>query len=277
MHTMTTQAHLFLVAAIAGLAFAAGYAVSRRRGRELPVRPATAWWAGILGVALWLGVSMSARMYAETDWPGWIPAEWYAHRGRWLLFYAVTLTLSGVAYPLGPHGRRPRSRLVLLTWTAILTFITIWRTVPIYPFLSKHSLRDDKGHIRQSVEYTCGPVCLANYLAQFHGLSEPSEREMALLSGTTVEGNTWHGLMRAARHMQVENPTCTILTVEQLKRAGGPAIVSISTLPSVRHATLLTGFHGDTVRFIDPALGYRELPIKRFLEIWYGKTLLLGR
>ena len=66
-----------------------------------------------------------------------------------------------------------------------------------------------------------------------------------------------------------------MLTLAELGKSRLPAIVSISTLPTVHHATLLIKLYADRAYFIDPAYGWWDVPRSRFQEIWYGKTVLL--
>ncbi len=82
------------------------------------------------------------------------------------------------------------------------------------------------------------------------------------------------GLIRAADALGLELVTCRRMGLDELKKRSVPAIVQISTIPTVRHATLLFGMHGDSVAFIDPAYGYLEITTERFGEIWYGKTAI---
>ena len=56
-----------------------------------------------------------------------------------------------------------------------------------------------------------------------------------------------------------------------------PVIVSITTLPGARHATLLVSLDAGMAHFLDPAYGEWSIPLTRFEQIWYGKTLLLSR
>ena len=130
------------------------------------------------------------------------------------------------------------------------------------------------GNIRQTIEYTCSPVSLGNLLERLGLPGDISERNLARLCGTTVEGTTTAGLIRAATEYGLRVDVCRRLNVEALASLGGPALVSISTIPAVRHATLFLRFDGDRALFMDPAYGRRDIGIDRFRKIWYGKTLV---
>jgi predicted double-glycine peptidase len=149
----------------------------------------------------------------------------------------------------------------------------------MYAFLPRTSTRDKNGYMRQSNDFTCGPVSLANLAEHFCGSPPLSERDVARMAGTTYEGTTMTGLIRAAHELGLRVISCRKLTLDELERSGKPAIVFISTIPTVRHATLLVAFRGDRVAFVDPdrSYGYTEMTRARFDRVWYGKTLILAR
>lgn len=251
---------------------AAVWGGARRQTRTMAVVP-------LLSIALWFAASWLARKYAETDHWGWGAAEWWAHSGKWYVFATFMLFFLGFAFGLeDPHPRWPRIILgscavLLVVWT------TVWRTIPIYAFLPRTTKRDDKcATIRQTVEYTCGPVTLANLMEQYMGMTNVTEREMSRLSGCTYEGTTLSGLMRAAKKSGLRVVSCRTMTMTELEALGRPAIVSISTIPVVRHATLFVEFDGDNAHFIDPGSAARfVMARKRFARVWYGKTLVLAK
>jgi predicted double-glycine peptidase len=159
----------------------------------------------------------------------------------------------------------------------LIVGLLLWRTLPSYLWLSHQDTRDDQGHRRQSIEHTCGPVSLANLIEVCHGNKAPSERELAKRSHTTMEGTPLTGLITAARQSGLELKVCRIISMSELRNLNAPALVQISTLPSVRHASLLLKIEGDEAHFIDPAYGYRKISCERFRKIWYGKTLIFER
>ena len=153
---------------------------------------------------------------------------------------------------------------------------TAWRTFPLYVILSRgESKRDGLGFMRQTVEFTCGPVALANLLERYHGHPPFSERRIAKLSGTTYEGTTTAGLIRAAEKLGCRVESCGVMTLDELLAHGEPAIVKIATCPGVRHATLMFGINDSMVYFADPAYGPRKMTHENFLKVWYGTTLTL--
>lgn len=263
--------------AVAVAPLVAGHALARRWGDGAGARPWREAGLAAAGVGLWFAVSWLARRYAETDAGGWRMAEGWAHSGKWYAFGGAVLFFLGVGAAREPVPAR-RGRAARCTVGALLVVWSVaWKTMPIYVLIDRETKRAPAGHLRQSVEYTCGPVSLANLMELFHGYRGLSERDMARVAGTTSEGTTTGGLIRAARKKGLAVRECRVMHMDELAARGGPALVHISTLPHVRHGTLLLEFKGDEVRFVDPQYGYRAISRRRFSEIWYGKTLILDR
>ena len=70
---------------------------------------------------------------------------------------------------------------------------------------------------------------------------------------------------------------CRTMTLDDLEKHGTPAIVFISTIPSVRHALLYLGSAADSIETMDPDRGHMFVPRQRFREVLYGKALLLAK
>gem|GEM_PF-4786063 len=224
------------------------------------------------GTLLWLGSAWGARWIAENVLFGWQIAELYAMRGKWMVFAGCAFGLLGVV------AKRPpltKTRTVSLVFAEIvLMAVLTWRTMPIYPWLPRTLERDEQGHIRQSIEFTCGPVALGNLLEQW-GQPSPHERDLARLSGTTYEGTTMGGLIRAAEANGFAVLHCAPMRVEELKQQEHPVIIQISTLPGLLHATVLTHFSEDGAHAIDPAYGQRTIRLSRLERILTGTALVL--
>lgn len=263
---------LFVTTVPIGLGFAAG---ARRRERGWGGR----WPAllcGALFVGAWFWVSSLLRRYADMDGPGWQAAEYWTQKARWYVYAVALLGGLGTAAGREWHGHRVSRQVVYASAVLFVVLVTAWRTFPLYVVLSPgQSQRDERGFMRQSVEFTCGPVALANLLERYHGHPPFSERRIAKLSGTTYEGTTTSGLIRAARGLGHRVESCGVLTLEELRAHGGPAIVKIATCPGVRHATLMFGINDTMVDFADPSYGPRKMTHSNFLRVWYGTTLIL--
>ncbi len=268
--------YLATLTTIFALAYLFGWRLGRRRaacnGRLSPLV------AGIfIGVGLfWLMAAWRARFYADTDGVGATPAEWFAHSGKWLvLFTAVT---AGHGFICAAKQIPPTIARKLFYFIALfgMAGLVVWRTVPVY-FLLGDGRRDAAHLMRESAdcEYTCGAVALLNYLEQFHGATNLTEREVSKVCGVTTEGCTTAALVRAAQHFGLTNASARVLTSPELEQHKLPVIVAVSTLPSVHHATLLIGIDAQSASFIDPAYGAWKISRARFQEIWYGKTVLL--
>ena len=263
---------------------AAGYLTGKRFG------PLDQTWqrrfaAAVVGLTVsWFIVGWISRQYAETDKLGWIAAEWFAHRGKWFVILAGTLAALGFTRVVeNPpkyknHRRAILRRVLLVTAVALVIGTVIHRTVPIYPWLEAGT-RDHSGLLRQSLryEFTCAPVALANYLERFAGQPPLTEQAISRDCGTTREGSTQSDALQAARRHGLARAECRKLTLADLDERTLPAIVSISTLPGLRHATLLVRLDPSTACFLDPAYGEWSVPRARFEQIWYGKTLVLNR
>ncbi len=116
---------------------------------------------------------------------------------------------------------------------------------------------------------------LVNYLERHRGVTNLTERIVTKVCGTTVEGTTTMRLLRAARAFGLTNATARMLNWNELVRHKLPVVVYISTLPEVRHATLLVKIDPQQFHFIDPAYGSWKVSPEFFRQVWFGKTVLL--
>jgi len=274
------MSYLITVLLIAVVPIVLGHVLARHLGnrRRIAFAALLGTLAALAAVGAWYAIYIFARTYGETDSACWQIAEWWAQKGKWFFFGIAGLFLLGYA---SYHEQNPRSKVrIAMSSLAVLLVIgiTVWRTFPIYAFLSENVIRDANGVIRQTVPYTCGPVSLANAV-ELCGLAnaKPTERELSRLSGTTPEGSTMQGLCHAAHEIGLHVVECRRLTMDELEAKKLPAIVFISTISVVRHAALLVKFDGDSVVFMDPDRGYWVITRQRFAQIWYGKSLVLFR
>ncbi len=227
-----------------------------------------------LGIG-WLLAARLARNYADTDGFGADAAGWFAQSGKW--FALLGAVFFGHGWICGTRQTPNRSTQRILYYVAILGMaaLVVSRTFPVYLLLDA-GRRDKAGCLRQSekIEVTCGAVALLNYLERYQHHSPLTEREVSRICGVTPEGTTPYELVNAARHYGLTNATARVLTLKELEQARLPVIVSISTLPTVHHATLLIKLDTERAWFIDPAYGFWDIPRGRFQEIWYGRTVL---
>jgi hypothetical protein len=269
-------AYLIQLAGIIFLASAAGRLAGRwlpAGGGKLSLKAASVLTG--LGI-LWLATAWLARPYADTDRTGAELAGWFALSGKWLVLLAAVMcghALASRLKQIPPAGLRRGFYFAALCG---LLALIILRTVPIY-FLLGDGKRDADGFMRESAdyEYTCGAVALLNYLEKYRGVNGLTERDVSKACGITAEGCTTSALVRAARGYGLTNATARVLDWPELEKIKLPAIVSVSTLPQVHHATLLIKLDAERAYFIDPAYGKQDITRERFKEIWYGKTVLL--
>jgi hypothetical protein len=269
-------AYLATITATAVIAFGLGrWLAVRRPAKAEKLSPVAAAMLFALGI-LWLLAARFARNYADMDGLGTDYAGSFAQSGKWFILLAAIFF--GHGWILGAHQIPDGAVRRVFYYIAVLglTTLIVSLTIPIY-FLLDAGQRDKNGLLRQSqkVEVTCGAVALLNYLERYRQHAPLTEREVSRICHITPEGTTPSALVNAAHYYGLTNANARVLTLTELDRATLPAIVSISTLPTVHHATLLIKLDTDRAWFIDPAYGFWDVPRQRFQEIWYGKTILL--
>jgi uncharacterized membrane protein YhaH (DUF805 family) len=268
--------YLFKLAAVIFFAVATGWRFGNRltvRDEKLSSKSAVI----LTGLcSIWFAAAWLARPYSDTDRPSATIAEWFAFSGRWWILIAGAMAMHGI---ITSRQQIPSSwlrRIFYFCAVLVLAGLVISRTIPIY-FLLGDGGRDSNGYLVESrdYEYTCGAVALLNYLEQFHGVKDLTERGVSKTCGVTVEGSTTTALVQAAHAYGLTNATARVIGWQELENLGHPAIVSISTIPQVHHATLFIKMDAQQVYFIDPAYGLWKTSRERFRQIWYGKTVLL--
>jgi len=269
-------AYFATITITAAMAFGISWRLGgRRRASGDKLSPLVAATLVTLGI-LWLLAARFARNYADTDGIGTDLAVWFAQSGKWLVLLAALFT--GHGWICGTRQMPTGFKRRVFYYVAVLGLTTLIfsRTLPVY-FMLDAGRRDEAGCLRQSekIEVTCGAVALLNYLERYRHHTPLTEREVSRLCNVTPEGTTPAALVKAAHFYGLTNATARVLTLSELDHASLPAIVSISTLPTVHHATLLIKLDGERAWFIDPAYGFRDISRQRFQEIWYGRTILL--
>ena len=258
--------------AVPGIAAWIGWTLGRRcaKASRAP-RPGV----GFAFLAVFVAATVAARIYAETDRPGWAWAEWFAYGGKWYTLLAfVGFGISRVAGAERATWAWSRRLVVLLTFACVIATAG-WFTFPIYPLVPIHSRRNPSGHVKQGTIYSCGPTCLANYLEMRGGKARNDERELVRLCGTTIEGTAMNRLYRAARRRGIRAAEPRRMSLADLEKSGKPAIILISTLPDVRHAALLVKFDGTNAHMVDPDYGYQVTDLTWLDRVIYGKAIVL--
>lgn len=114
----------------------------------------------------------------------------------------------------------------------------------------------------------CGPACLATVLA-FWSRYEPLYR-LRELAGTTQSGTSLHGLVRAARSLNLEAEPYEA-DIEGLSQLSLPAILHWEH----NHYVVLQKFSTQGAVIADPAIGLRRLSLAELGEKWTGNVLWL--
>jgi predicted double-glycine peptidase len=260
---------VILGSSLAGWATAHRFSLDRNRKGFLIL--------GLVAFAVWGSLSWGARYYGETDYPGWPWAEWWAHQGKWFMF--LGLVLFGISLALTAESQRIKtSHKILIPFIMVsVILVVIERSCPVYLMLGEGQ-RDADDYLIQNIdhEYTCGAVALLNYLELYRNHGRLTEREVSRACNTTAEGTTMSDLLQAVHAYGLTNATCTVRTYTDILESDLPTIVSISTLPGLRHATLLVSLDRDTARFIDPSYGAWQCSLDRFKKILFGKSIDFG-
>ena len=223
---------------------------------------------------LWSGCAWSSRYVADTDWPGWMQAEWFAQSGKWITL--IAMAAFSTSYVRTRYAERipPRMRILTTMLLTMIVAVSLFRSYPVYLVLND-GVRDRNGYLLQDRqhEYTCGAVALGNYLERYRNFPPQSERELSKRCKTTSEGTTFSALNRALKSYGITNTVVSTPTHDELLTGPKPAIITISTMPGVRHATLFTGTDDSYAYFIDPATGPTRFPLERFRRIQYGHAI----
>ena len=227
----------------------------------------------VLGIVLitWFGFTLGAHVLARTHLPGWSLAEGFAHQGVWWSF--GWMGFMGLAYLEGVDqtGKAQCSRFALVGLYLICGGLLLVKTIPVYYFLPRESIREPGGYRLQHSSATCGPVALGNLYELLTGNQAPSERTLARWAGTTLDGTTNRGLLKAAR--KVGLPLQVLPPGHQLTPSDLPVMIEISTLPEVNHATLLLTMNEDSVLLLDPDYGFQPASRTWLTRVQKGKIL----
>ena len=200
------------------LASLAGWRLGRRRtGRNGRLSPLAAGTVSGFGL-LWFVGAWLARAHADTNGVGATLAEWFAHSGKWLVLLAAAAAGNGFICGAKQIPPTPWRKAFYFTALLGLAGLVVWRTVPVY-FLLGDGRRNTDHFVRQSAdyEYTCGAVALLNYLEQFRGAKNLTEREVSKICSVTTEGSTMAALVRAAHHFGLTNATARVLNWQELE------------------------------------------------------------
>jgi len=171
---------------------------------------------------------------------------------------------------------------------------------PVLGQTPKLDERWQDGVCLQTSQASCSPAAAATLL-RLHNI-RATEQEMAMLCLSTTEGTSAHGLYRGLK-LKTEGSGWDVYmfdgaTIDDLKRAGGPVLISVELrpadridpryihtfgwMPGVAHTVVLLEFvktpgNPELVRIADPSIGHETWPIDDLRLLWHGEGALLVR
>ena len=111
----------------------------------------------------------------------------------------------------------------------------------------------------------CGPTCL-RMIAKYHGRSVSLEK-LRILSETTREGASLHGLAYASEHIGFRSLGAKVSFLDLQKNAPLPCICFWNE----RHYVVVYKIQKDKVYIADPGRGKLVFSVREFLDNWIGK------
>jgi multisubunit Na+/H+ antiporter MnhF subunit len=248
---MNLPAAIALVSAIAG--FAAAYRFLK--GKPLRIRILALVILGALAIPTVLFSVYYLHILPEMAWfytlRSWGGSE----------FLAVFLGCAGAALAT----LLPRFLLALPLFLAIgTTFLPFLKRIMNPPKLGETKENWEGDACFQSTASTCGPASAASILRTL-GLSA-SEHEIALASHTSASGTeAWY----LARHLRSRG----VFTRFDFRptfdpSVALPAVVGVRLIGGSGHFIAVLSVKGDTVTFVDPLRGKKELPLDAFRKAY---------
>jgi len=227
--------------------------------------------AGLLVLVLLAGMSDVDRIWRAPLW-----LEFATPQLIWLLILGPLAYLGAVCATVARRSADARyAKLPHAMGVLLLAFIGLhWSTHrSIANNLGRVVLED--GMVLQSSGVSCVPASAANIAAQF-GI-ERTEREMAELLGTTVQGTSVAQTVYGMRKLSVH---CRKAEFDEAAAIPVPAMLFVDH-PSAgeeSHAVAMTRRpENGRIEILDPLGGRRVFTEADFTAIWHGKALLFSK
>lgn len=131
-----------------------------------------------------------------------------------------------------------------------------------YNWIANKSTVDSNNMIVATTIYTCGPAALATVLKNL-GVNA-TEEELAISANTTETGTTMYGLQQAAINKGFLNTNGYKLRTDQLQAN----YIVVLKINGNYHYNIIRNITNETVYLIDPNLGYIEMNITKFNELF---------
>lgn len=136
-------------------------------------------------------------------------------------------------------------------------------------WMTDTSVVDDGEMIMATTIYTCGPAALATILKNMGIYS--TEGELSKLAGTDETGTSLYGLKTAAQSKGL-SAIAAFLTIEQLQ----PNYLVVLNIEGTNHFEIVRNITNTTVYLFDPNLGYIEMGLDEFNELYMGVALIIN-
>jgi hypothetical protein len=218
-------------------------------------------------VALAVVLTLVAVRWAFYVWPAWqlplgrFPA--YAHLLLWWLLPALAL-LMGLAV-----GCVPRSRRALYLGLACFPFVWLSYAacaVASTDYAAMAGTPDNRGLVRQSTDYTCGPAVGASLLGH-HGIACSEANLARIARPTRYTGTNPFMLAVAINQHAAERDASLQVTVRHRTSIDWhhlPVLVAVELTPLVGHWLMVLEHTDEDLTVFDPMTGIRGMTLEEY-------------
>jgi hypothetical protein len=234
----------------------------------------------MLGVGTCLGIMLTAGRHSP-----WLPSWLLLYTGAY--FWAVVLVLcsfcTSILVAVELPGWRDRFRLRQLLLFVLISglgmTLLVYKNLPVSHLA--RSPRQVDGVVLQTTSYSCSAATIATLTRHLRHAVQPTERQVMELAGTTRQGTTTLGELRALRELGLEPDYQRGLTLDDLVERREVAVLHvIEPVPGARiqHAIALLAI--DTERQLilvgNPLYGQQVKTFEEMMDsYWIGAAVFL--
>jgi hypothetical protein len=209
---------------------------------------------------------------AKPDWqwdlPDWVQLHYYTL--IWGIVLSAIACVFGFAIATYLFIRHPHRWFILVAGCFFLGLIllipSMFSLEDRLPELLAHQLSKD-GVILQSTSSTCVPAAMANILSVLG--KKTTEKELAELFGTTMDGTLPAQVVKGMRHLRIETRKRTVAS-DSIRSITAPALLFMA---SDTHVVAFMGMTNQLAEIWDPGLGKKWVRPELLRESWSGHTL----